>query len=131
MKNCLIVDPSPTMRAAYRTLLAPYDFDIREVDNGTGAMCECARDLPDFILLNSAMPDMDGLEFLRNLRKTAHGRQAVVLFCSANRNAADIGLAIYKGAGECLLKPFDADLLEFKLRQIGALPPIDALEMAA
>lgn len=77
------------------------------------------------------MPDMDGLEFLGNLRATESGRRVAVLFCSANSNAEALGQAIDKGAEECLMKPFDADLLDFKLRQIGALPPYDALDMAA
>jgi two-component system chemotaxis response regulator CheY len=119
------------MRNAFQTLLAPYHFKVHEVASGREAMDECQRNIPDFILLSSAMPDMDGLEFLRNLRDTESGRRVVVLFCSANSSAEDLGQAIYKGAEECLMKPFDADLLDYKLRQIGALPPYDALDMAA
>ncbi len=131
MKSGLIVDPCPSMRVACQTLLAHYDFDVRAVDNGAEAIRQCRINPPDFILLSSVMPDMGGLEFLCNLRQSERGRRAAVLFCSANRSAAAMGLAIYKGAGECLIKPFDADLLDFKLRQIGALPPFDALNMAA
>jgi len=131
MNTCLIVDPNPVMRGAFKTLLTPYKFAVREVSSGVEALKECLWDLPDFILLSSAMPDMDGLEFLRNLRDTECGRRAVVLFCSANSSTEDLGLAIYKGAEECLMKPFDADVLDFKLRQIGALPPYGTLDMAA
>ena len=94
-------------------------------------MEECERDLPDFIFLSSTMPDMDGLEFLRRFQNIKDAGRTVILFCSANASSEDLGMAIHKGAGECLMKPFDADLLDFKLRQIGALPPYDALDMAA
>ncbi len=131
MKTCLIVEPSPPMRAAFKALLARYPFEVSEAENGRDAMHLCHDNMPGFILLNSAMPDMDGHEFMRDLRRMPRGHEAVILYCPASPDAGDVVMAMQRGAGEYLVKPFDADLLDFKLRQIGALAPDGTQDMAA
>ncbi len=130
-KTCLIIEPVPPMRAAFRALLSRYSFEIGEAENGRDAIRACRRNMPDFILLNPAMPDMDGHEFMCNLRRIPQGHDAVILYCPASPDADDVAMAMQKGAGEYLVKPFDADMLDFKLRQIGALPPDGTRDMAA
>ncbi len=77
--------------------------------------------MPDVILLDSDTPKMSGLEFLSRLRRTERGRKPVVLYCAAGHDAGRIGQAILRGASECLVKPFDVELLDFKLHQSGAV----------
>ena len=119
------------MRAAFMALLSRYPFAVSMAETGMGAINSCRRNMPDFILLNPALPDMNGHEFICNLRRMPQGREAVILYCPAGADADDVVMAIQRGAGEYLVKPFDADLLDFKLRQIGALAPDGARDMAA
>ena len=53
------------------------------------------------------------------MRRAANGRKPVVLVYTEKANTDEIGSAIIEGAAEFLLKPFDRDLLEFKLKQVG------------
>jgi len=85
----------------------------------------CRQDMPDIILVDHFIPKVDGLEFLQKLKKTRGGTRPVVLFCSGQGDTAALGRALWQGASECLVKPFDADLLNFKLHQVGVIPEIE------
>lgn len=87
----------------------------------------CQQNMPDLILVDHLMPKVDGLEFLKRLNKTRGGGRPVVLFCSGESDAGALGSALWQGAAECLIKPFDADLLDFKLRQVGAFAGCEAV----
>ncbi len=122
-KRCLIVDDSRVIRKVARQTLEKLDFDIEEAEDGQQAFNACEKTMPDLVLLDWNMPVMDGMEFLKKLRKQPGGSQPIVVFCTARCEVADIQLALTEGADEYLMKPFDGDLLQDKLRQAGAIAP--------
>ena len=69
MKNCLVVDDSKVVRMVARKILADLKFDIREATNGEEALNACKQKMPDAVLLDWNMPVMDGIDFLRELRR--------------------------------------------------------------
>ena len=77
--------------------------------------------MPDAILLDWAMPNMDGLEFVAHLRSEPGGEQPVVVFCAAENEPARIAEALERGANEYIMKPFDADIVAYKFNQAGLL----------
>ena len=72
-------------------------------------------------LNNNGLGSMSAGEFVKRVRRAAYGRKPVVLVYTDKANTDEIGSAIIEGAAEFLLKPFDRDLLEFKLKQVGLL----------
>lgn len=127
MKKCLIVDDSRKDRQVAARYLRRFGFQVKHAKDGDEGLDMCKQHMPDVILLDHLMPKVDGLEFLKRLKKTRGGGRPVVLFCSADNDAAALGNALWQGAAECLVKPFDADLLDFKLRQVGAFAKPEAV----
>lgn len=126
MKKCLIVDDSRKDRQIAARYLRRFGFQVKHAKDGNEGLDICRQHMPDVILVDHEMPNVDGLEFIKRLKKTRGGRHAVVLFCSAGRDTNALGSAIWQGAAECLVKPFDADLLDFKLQQVGAFETAEA-----
>jgi two-component system chemotaxis response regulator CheY len=77
--------------------------------------------MPDAILLDWNMPVMDGISFLRALRASPGGDAPIVLFCTTETELSKIQTAIEAGANEYIMKPFDSEIVESKLSQVGLL----------
>ena len=121
MKSCLIVDDSRVIRMVARRILEDLDFEIQEADNGQNALDHCHSEMPDVVLLDWNMPVMNGIDFLRALRRTAGGEEPVVVFCTTETDMNHIREAIAAGANEYIMKPFDSDIIQAKFDQAGLL----------
>ncbi len=121
MKSCLVVDDSKVVRMVARKILEELEFDIREAADGQMALEQCLQAMPDAILLDWNMPVMNGIEFLRELRKATGGGAPVVVFCTTENDMAHIKTAMEAGANEYIMKPFDSEIMVAKLSQVGLL----------
>ena len=119
--TCLVVDDSRVVRKVARKILEARGFEVDEAANGQAALDACRMRLPDGILLDWNMPVMDGLTFLRALRKEFGSDNPPVVFCTTNGEVRDIETAILNGAQEYIIKPFDGDILTGKFAQVGLL----------
>ena len=76
--------------------------------------------MPDAILLDWNMPNMNGIEFLRRLaRANAAATRPVVVFCTTENDVAHITEALDAGADEYIMKPFDRSIIEAKFAEVG------------
>jgi two-component system chemotaxis response regulator CheY len=122
MKTCLIVDDSSVIRKVARRILEGLSFDVSEAEDGLQALQMCDQNgLPDAILLDANMPNMDGYEFLRSLRRVPGGDKPKVVICPTEMDVAVVARAMHAGANEILLKPFDRDIVEAKLTAAGLM----------
>jgi two-component system chemotaxis response regulator CheY len=121
MKICLIVDDSKVIRMVARRILEGLDFSIAEAADGRMAIEACRARMPDAILLDWNMPVMNGIEFLRELRRMDGGGAPVVVFCTTENEIGRIQEAIQAGANEYIMKPFDSDIIQAKFSQVGLL----------
>jgi two-component system, chemotaxis family, chemotaxis protein CheY len=121
MRSCLVVDDSRVVRKVARRILEDLNFVIEEAADGKLAMEACLRAMPDVILLDWNMPVMNGIDFLRQLRRTPGGEAPVVVFCTTENDVPHIQEAISAGADEYIMKPFDSDILQAKFAQVGLL----------
>lgn len=124
MKKCLVLNDNNASRERTYAYLSAYDFDIDLMSDGEEALSLCEQKMPDVIIVNSKMSKMDGLQFLERLsilRRARYCHTPVILFCLESTDVEAMGKAVWNGATECLMKPFDADILDFKLHQSGAI----------
>ena len=119
MKTCLVVDDSKVIRMIARKILEELQFQVFEAADGQAAVSECERAMPDAVLLDWNMPIMSGIEFLRELRRMKGGDSPVVVFCTTENDMKHIQEAIASGANEYIMKPFDAEIIESKLKHVG------------
>ncbi|WP_026942462.1 response regulator [Hellea balneolensis] len=120
-KTCLVVDDSKMIRRVASRILKDLKFATKEAENGQEAIDRCRVNMPDAILLDWNMPVMDGLDFLKELRKEPSGDKPVVVFCTAERDVLKISQALDAGADEYVMKPFDSDIIESKFYQAGLI----------
>lgn len=121
MKSCLIVDDSRVVRKVARRILEDLSFNCSEAEDGQKAYEACENGMPDVILLDWNMPVMSGIEFLEKLRAMPGGDAPKVVFCTTENDMEHIQRAIQTGANEYIMKPFDNEIIQSKLSQIGAL----------
>jgi two-component system, chemotaxis family, chemotaxis protein CheY len=120
-KSCLVVDDSHIVRAVARRMLENLDFAVEEAENGRLALDACMKRMPDAVLLDWNMPVMSGIEFLRHLRGAPGGTSPVVVFCTTHCDVEHIDQALGAGAAEYIIKPFDGEILQGKLAQLGLI----------
>jgi two-component system, chemotaxis family, chemotaxis protein CheY len=121
MKNCLVVDDSSVIRKVARRILEGLQFQISEAEDGEQALDVCRQRMPDAVLLDWNMPKMDGYEFLRVLRRMPDGDRPKVVFCTTENDVAHIARALHAGANEYIMKPFDKEIVEAKLQEVGLI----------
>lgn len=121
VRTCLIVDDSRIIRKVARRIVEGLGFEVDEAADGAEAMAYCQSLLPDVVLLDWNMPVMDGLTFIRRLRELPGGRTPKVLFCTIETQPERIAEALAAGADEYVMKPFDGEILQAKLTEVGAI----------
>ena len=121
MKRCLIVDDSRVVRKVASRIIQDLQFQVTEAGDGAEALAACREEMPDAVLLDWNMPVMNGLDFLRSLRREEGGKDPVVVFCSTENDADHIGEAVRSGADEFVMKPFDADIIKSKFLEAGLI----------
>lgn len=121
MRSCLVVDDSKVIRKVARRILEELDFAVEEAVDGQDALDKVEAAVPTMVLLDWNMPVMDGLEFLKKVRNKGDIDQPVVIFCTTENDLSHIRLAMEAGANEYIMKPFDREIIETKLSQVGLL----------
>ncbi|MGK0176259.1 MAG: CheY-like chemotaxis protein [Lentimonas sp.] len=107
----LIVDESPTNRAALYDLLASRNYRVLVAENGDAAVEITALVTPTVVLLDTDLPGMDGFETCRQIISQPHGKDIHILFIS-NQNNSESRAESFKAGGQAyLLKPLIYDEL--------------------
>ncbi len=114
MRTCLVVDDSRVIRKVARRIIEDMGFEVGEAGDGAEALAWCRAAMPDAILLDWNMPGIDGLEFLRQLRREPEGSYPTVVFCTVENSLDRIREALDNGAAEYIMKPFDSDIVQSK-----------------
>jgi len=106
-EKILIVDDEPSIRKYLQTLLEVDGFAVEAVTNGKDALTRIGNgERPDFIILDVLMPEMDGLETLRQLMQMDRSLNVLMLSCS--NEVTTVVEAIRLGALDYLTKPFES-----------------------
>ncbi|GAB7182507.1 response regulator [Kitasatospora sp. Ki12] len=125
MSEILIVDDEPALLRTLRINLSARQYAVRTAASGGEALDRAAHSLPDAVLLDLGLPDLDGMDVLRGLR--THSAMPIIVL-SGRGDAADKVGALDAGADDYLTKPFLMEELLARLRAVlrrplGGVPP--------
>src|SRR4051812_22046454 len=112
----LVVDDDRALRDALRRALLLAGYEALTAENGQEALSKVAAQGPDAIVLDVAMPGMDGMCLCRRLREA--GNRVPVLMLTARAAVADRIDGLDAGADDYLVKPFDVGELNARLRAL-------------
>src|ERR1700722_19211670 len=110
-EKVLVVDDEPSIRKYLQTLLEVDGFEVSTVSSGKEALHRIGNgERPDYVILDVLMPEMDGLETLRQLMQVDRSLNVLMLSCSNETNT--VVEAIRLGALDYLTKPFEKPELD-------------------
>jgi two-component system response regulator MprA len=112
----LVVDDDPPLRRMLARTLAAEGYDVTVAGDGGGALAEAERAAPDVIVLDVAMPALDGLAVCRRLR--SKGLSTPILMLTARDAVPDRVAGLEAGADDYLVKPFAIQELIARLRAL-------------
>lgn len=107
MKKILIVDDDPILRQVLQNSLEQKGYQVVSVGSGKSALVQFNQDVPDIIVSDISMPEMDGFEFCRQLRSQPSGKLIPFIFLSAKNELDDRIQGHSTGADSYLTKPFE------------------------
>ncbi len=120
----LVVDDFSTMRRIVRNLLKELGFaNVQEAEDGVDALNKLRSEQFDFVVSDWNMPNMSGIDMLREIRADANLKHLPVLMVTAEAKKENIILAAQTGASGYVVKPFTAATLDEKLKKIFATFP--------
>ena len=115
-ERVLVVDDDPPLQRMLARTLAAEGFAVAVAADGGSALAEAERSAPDVIVLDVAMPGMDGLAVCRRLR--AKGVRTPVLMLTARDAVPDRVVGLQAGADDYLVKPFATEELIARIRAL-------------
>jgi DNA-binding NarL/FixJ family response regulator len=115
MKTILIVDDDVTLTAALTRYLNNYGYSVHHACSGLEALALFEKQTPDLVVSDVLMPEMDGLEFCRQLRGLRAGQLVPFIFLSSRKAVEDRIEGHKMGADDYLVKPFEPRELVAKI----------------
>jgi two-component system, OmpR family, response regulator MprA len=112
----MVVDDDPRILEALRRALTLKGFAVSTAEGGEPALSLLGLGAPDVLVLDVAMPDVDGIEVCRRLREA--GDRTPVLMLTARDAVADRVVGLEAGADDYLVKPFALEELIARLRAL-------------
>jgi len=115
----LVVDDFATMRKIIKNLLGQLGFkNVHEADDGATALAILKKDHFDLIICDWNMPKMSGLELLKTTRGMEDYKKTPFVMVTAEANKNNIVAAIQAGANDYIVKPFNANTLQEKIKKM-------------
>ena len=111
----LIVDDVETNRFVLRDIIAEMGYRPVLTENGLQALKLVERHKPQLIILDVAMPEMDGYEFCQIIKQNANTRDIPIIFISAFDDAADIVKGFNLGGEDYITKPFIPEVVKARI----------------
>ncbi|MGD1098091.1 MAG: response regulator [Bryobacteraceae bacterium] len=123
MPQAMVVDDSRAMRMILGRTLLRYGYGVLQASNGKDALDQLHQNAlqVSLFLVDWNMPEMNGLEFVKNLRAEPRFGSIPILMVTTETEADQMCAALEAGANEYVIKPFTDETIEDKLRMLGVI----------
>src|SRR5512136_1036915 len=118
MKKILIVDDSPTIRKLIGYILKKQKYAISEAEDGIDAMEKLGSLEVDLIIVDLNMPNMDGIQFVKNLRSNYYHMDTPVIMLTTTKDEDLKRDALQAGVNLFLNKPVQPNFLLYKVESL-------------
>ncbi|WP_434391414.1 response regulator transcription factor [Melittangium boletus] len=113
--SLLVVDDDPHLREVVTFALSQAGFSVEQATNGREALARIHRAVPELIVLDIMMPEMDGLELCREVRRT---HTCPIVFLSSRDDEVDRILGLELGGDDYITKPFSPRELVARVKAV-------------
>ena len=114
-QTILVVDDEPSISEVVGLYLERAGFQVRLAPDGAVALAELTRALPDLVILDLMLPEIDGLELTRRLRAVS---DTPIIMLTSRREESDRVLGLEMGADDYVVKPFSPPELVSRVRAV-------------
>ncbi len=114
----LVVDDDRTMRMALVDAFLKENYDVEEAGNGMHALNICKRRMPDLVLMDAVMPELDGFDACQMIRDTTQGADIPVLIVTALEDEESIVRAFSSGATDYIAKPINFSVMKQRVARL-------------
>jgi two-component system chemotaxis response regulator CheY len=121
MTSVLLIDEDGAERQRLESMLDGLGLDLIKSGQGDEALQVCNDNSPDLVMLAAGASQTRPKDFVKRLRRPSHGKSPIVILYADTPDMEMIGQSILQGAADVIMKPFDRELLHFKLQQAGVL----------
>lgn len=121
MTSCLLVDGDQAERQRVLSLLDGLGLDTAQSGATDDALKYCNDNSPDVVMMAAGLQNSPLSDFVARLRRGIRGRKPVVILYAEKPDMEMIAQSILQGAADVIMKPFDSEILQFKLRQAGVI----------
>lgn len=118
MKKILIIEDTTVLAESIADCLYMEDFEVRICSNGLRALSALKEFIPDLIITDLVMPEMDGLAFIRHYRRQNIVNITPIIVLTADTNEENVHEALDAGANLLFHKPFDHDNLILQIKRL-------------
>lgn len=127
-RRVLLVDDNEDVLLLLREILAPTDVEAFAATNGREAISRVLELLPDLVILDAQMPEMDGWDTLRFIRSDPRTVDIAVIMCTVKGRLPDVMRGWELGCDGFVGKPFDIDDLLAEIDLVTARTPSQRVE---
>jgi len=122
MATVLIVDDSATMMEGHKRLLEKQGHTVHWAEDGEQGVAKAMELLPDIILMDVVMPNMNGFQATRKITKNESTKHIPVVIVTSKDQETDIMWGKRQGASDYLIKPADDEHLKATIERLLATP---------
>lgn len=122
----LIIEDSRAMRRLIGRIMTGLGFEILEAGHGREGLAQLKlhADKIDVVLVDWNMPEMNGIEFVKVVRKNPQHKKLKIMMVTTETAPTQMARALLAGVDEFVMKPFTRQILVDKLKLIGVRMPV-------
>lgn len=117
-KKILIVDDEPNIVMTLEYAFKKQEFEVFIARDGSEAIEILESNIPDVVLLDVMMPNVDGYQTLEIIKNNSHLRDTKVVFLTAKNKASDIEKGLKLGADKYITKPFSVKKIVSEIQEL-------------